>query len=489
MSSYESLPLQVLENDLVEENVEYLERDEDLSYGCGYDFIHELEDDFFEDTNCSEDHLEPVEYPYSLPGYDVEYPEPNEVLLYCSGYDFNHELEDDFVEDTNSCEDHYGLFRYDVEYPEPDEDLFYTSGYDVNHELEYDFVEDTNSCEDHLEPVENLYCLLGYDGEYPEPDENLFYCSGYDFNHGLEDDFVEDTNSCEDHLEPVEYLYCFPSYDVEYPEPDEDLFYGSGYDLNCELEDDFVDHPVEYPYGLPGSDRNLSIDPNINFEAHMKVFHDMSMRDRRPMESIKSIVINVEGVERAIITNTESIIGASVRNSHRIDNGGDTNNIRDPEAQRKRNTAGCCSGKIDLEKIATITNIVLEILSAVCDQVSSTHKPRYALVSMLLSFAALLICSTELVYKVRKERVTWKWRSRLPWLYHPSQTPKPFGNFKDLIGLVCAICQCIVTTISFGFLPQKGNNPIKICVLPIIYAIGLLWSKFMEKPQKRTTVS
>ncbi|KAJ4717250.1 Serine/threonine-protein kinase PBS1 [Melia azedarach] len=438
MSSYESLPLQVLENDLVEENVEYLERDEDLSYGCGYDFIHELEDDFFEDTNCSEDHLEPVEYPYSLPGYDVEYPEPNEVLLYCSGYDFNHELEDDFVEDTNSCEDH-------------------------------------------LEPVENLYGLLGYDGEYPEPDENLFYCSGYDFNHGLEDDFVEDTNSCEDHLEPVEYLYCFPSYDVEYPEPDEDLFYGSGYDLNCELEDDFVDHPVEYPYGLPGCDRNLSIDPNINFEAHMKVFHDMSMRDRRPMESIKSIVINVEGVERAIITNTESIIGASVRNSHRIDNGGDTNNIRDPEAQRRRNTAGCCSGKIDLEKIAAITNIVLEILSAVFDQLSSTHKPRYALVSMLLSFAALLICSTELVYKVRKERVTWKW-SRLPWLYHPSQTPKPFGNFKDLIGLVCAICQCIVTTISFGFLPQQGKNPIKICVLPIIYVIGLLWSKFMEKP-------
>lgn len=93
--------------------------------------------------------------------------------------------------------------------------------------------------------------------------------------------------------------------------------------------------------------------------------------------------------------------------------------------------------KVDLEWIFAITNFVLELPSAVFDQLSSVRKPQYALLSMLMSYAALLICIVELIYTCRKQRVRWKWISTLPWLYHPRN--RPFCNFKDIIGPVCAL--------------------------------------------------
>ncbi|KAJ4713118.1 putative Nodulation receptor kinase [Melia azedarach] len=142
--------------------------------------------------------------------------------------------------------------------------------------------------------------------------------------------------------------------------------------------------------------------------------------------------------------------------------------------------------KVDVEKILVITNFVLEIPSAVIDQLSSVHKPQYAIVSMLLSFIAMLLCIVELIYKCRKEKLSWKWRSTLPWLYYPSPSRKPFGSFKDIIGLVCATFQCIFATITFDFIRRHADSPIKVNCWPIVFAFGLLCSKFLEKPERRS---
>ena len=46
----------------------------------------------------------------------------------------------------------------------------------------------------------------------------------------------------------------------------------------------------------------------------------------------------------------------------------------------------------------------MELPSAVFDQISSGRKPQYALLSMLMSFAVLLICIIELVYTCQKKK-------------------------------------------------------------------------------------
>lgn len=135
--------------------------------------------------------------------------------------------------------------------------------------------------------------------------------------------------------------------------------------------------------------------------------------------------------------------------------------------------------KVDLEWIFAITNFVLELPSAVFDQLSSVRKPQYALLSMLMSYAALLICIVELIYTCRKQRVRWKWISTLPWLYHPRN--RPFCNFKDIIGPVCALCQCIFAAVTYGFARQHADSPIKVSFWPIVFASGLLLSKHLAK--------
>ncbi|KAJ4713119.1 Disease resistance protein [Melia azedarach] len=127
------------------------------------------------------------------------------------------------------------------------------------------------------------------------------------------------------------------------------------------------------------------------------------------------------------------------------------------------------NNKVHVEKILVITNFLLEIPSAIFDQLSSVHKPQYAIGSMSLSFLAMLLCIVELVYKCRKERLTWQWRSMLPWLYYPSPNCKPFRSFKDILGLVCVILQGIFTTITFSFLRRHVDSPIKISFWPIMF--------------------
>ncbi|KAK4835934.1 hypothetical protein QYF36_016602 [Acer negundo] len=100
-----------------------------------------------------------------------------------------------------------------------------------------------------------------------------------------------------------------------------------------------------------------------------------------------------------------------------------------------------------------ITNLVLELSSAVLDQVSSSssvNKIQFALFGMSISFVAMLTCILELIFEFRKENLIWRRSNALPfpWYYYRDQGRKPFGTFKDIVGLVCALCPCL-TNVDF----------------------------------------
>ncbi|GMI87911.1 hypothetical protein HRI_002460400 [Hibiscus trionum] len=129
-----------------------------------------------------------------------------------------------------------------------------------------------------------------------------------------------------------------------------------------------------------------------------------------------------------------------------------------------------------------LVNFVLEIPSAVVDQMASEKKPTYVLTMMLLSYTSMLLCLVELVCKGKRQKITWKWRwsdGRMPWFYRPPPINTPFGTFIETIGLLCAVTQSIVTTINYSFCVRDRSTPIKIQVWPPVFAFGLLCSKFI----------
>ncbi|WRX13303.1 hypothetical protein QQP08_005790, partial [Theobroma cacao] len=76
----------------------------------------------------------------------------------------------------------------------------------------------------------------------------------------------------------------------------------------------------------------------------------------------------------------------------------------------------------------------------------------------------------------KKERVIWQWRDRVPWFYCP-RTGKSFGTLWEMIGLACAVLQCIPTIINYSYIHRHGDGPIKTCALPILFAFGY-WMVF-----------
>ena len=138
-----------------------------------------------------------------------------------------------------------------------------------------------------------------------------------------------------------------------------------------------------------------------------------------------------------------------------------------------------------------ITNLVLELTSALLDQVSSSpvNKSQRALFGMLISFAAMFMCIVELIYEFRTEKLIWRWRGTLPfpWYYYLDQRRKPFGTFKDIVGLVCALCQCVFATVSYCYIRKYANNPIKISIFPIIFAFGILFSQILKNQDTKNS--
>ncbi|KDO63999.1 hypothetical protein CISIN_1g038928mg [Citrus sinensis] len=127
--------------------------------------------------------------------------------------------------------------------------------------------------------------------------------------------------------------------------------------------------------------------------------------------------------------------------------------------------------QVDLERIFVITNFIFELPSVVFDQLF------------------LSINRFDLVLFTRVKGKMLHGSGALPWLYYPSPSDKLFGNFNDIVGLVCALCQCILSAITYGFVRRHADNPIKVSVWPIIFAFGLLCSNLFKKPENRSSVS
>ncbi|XP_022762217.1 uncharacterized protein LOC111308167 [Durio zibethinus] len=156
------------------------------------------------------------------------------------------------------------------------------------------------------------------------------------------------------------------------------------------------------------------------------------------------------------------------------------------QAPRRRHCLYTLQAKYNLGTRLALVNFLMEIPSAVFDQMSSEKKPAYVLIVMLISLTSMLVCLVEFVYKGRKEKVTWMWSSgRMPWFYHPPPpSNRPFGTLIEIIGLVCAVAQCIISTINYSFCLRDHASPIKISVWPMIFSLGLLCSRLMGKPNE-----
>ncbi|XP_037492721.1 putative serine/threonine-protein kinase-like protein CCR3 [Jatropha curcas] len=153
-------------------------------------------------------------------------------------------------------------------------------------------------------------------------------------------------------------------------------------------------------------------------------------------------------------------------------------NQEDNGSEKANNMANRFDNKVAItERIVLIANFILELPSAVLDQLSSARKPQYALLSMLISFTVLIISIIDLAYKGRKERVKLMKRGLIPWFYYPYPNSKPFGTFPDITGLVCSIFQYIFATITYALLSRHSDNPIKVSIWPIIFAFCLLYSR------------
>ncbi|KAF2319734.1 hypothetical protein GH714_018387 [Hevea brasiliensis] len=143
---------------------------------------------------------------------------------------------------------------------------------------------------------------------------------------------------------------------------------------------------------------------------------------------------------------------------------------------------------IIVERSLLIINFAVELPSAVFDQLSSVHKPQYALLSMLMSLATMLFSIIDLADKGRKERVEWMVRGYLPWFYSPYPNYKPLGTYSDIVGLVCGIFQWVFATTAYAFLSHHSDNPVKFSAWPLIFAFGALFSRFPRNPHTRVVV-
>ncbi|GLT46649.1 hypothetical protein SLA2020_203920 [Shorea laevis] len=133
------------------------------------------------------------------------------------------------------------------------------------------------------------------------------------------------------------------------------------------------------------------------------------------------------------------------------------------------------SEMVSFTRILLVANFVLELSSVVFDQISSVHKPHYALILMLLSFASLIPCIVKLVYQARKKRVT---RTR------GNNNRNSFSNVAEIVEFTCAICQSILTTANYVLLIQHTKIQIHISIWPVIFAFVLPFVEFSDTTDK-----
>jgi hypothetical protein len=110
-----------------------------------------------------------------------------------------------------------------------------------------------------------------------------------------------------------------------------------------------------------------------------------------------------------------------------------------------------------------MTNLILEIISAVFDQLG------HAFTGMVVAFIALLLAGIEF-YMARKEATNEK--TLLP-TSHRDTLPsgRAFGTIAEVFGLFGAVWQCFYSTVEYVYARQKKDNPIKMCLLPFIFVL------------------
>ncbi|CAN7090540.1 unnamed protein product [Brassica rapa subsp. narinosa] len=133
--------------------------------------------------------------------------------------------------------------------------------------------------------------------------------------------------------------------------------------------------------------------------------------------------------------------------------------------------------------LLVVINLLLEIASAGADQLSSTRKPYFSKVSLLMSVLSLILSTLDFTYKIRAHKARFRFKWPIPWFYYPSRGyNRIFGSSTDAILFFCVVGQLIVSTINCSFTERGRDGPIKVSVWPLFFAIGMVVSKFMEKP-------
>ncbi|XVE48578.1 hypothetical protein DITRI_Ditri01bG0012600 [Diplodiscus trichospermus] len=186
----------------------------------------------------------------------------------------------------------------------------------------------------------------------------------------------------------------------------------------------------------------------------------------------------------------------SLQNRFEIEENRTITEHHDPPRRRRR-WYHTLEAKCNIGTRLALVNFLAEIPSAIFDQKASEENPgdekakseipEYLLIAMLLSLTSMLVCLVELVYNGRKERITWRWSNgRMPWFYYPPPgIDRPFGTFAEIIGLVCAMAQCAVSTINYCLSHRNHAATIQFPVMPTIFSFGLLCSRLMaEEPNE-----
>eukprot|EP00257_Ricinus_communis_P013332 XP_015570747.1 uncharacterized protein LOC8270894 [Ricinus communis] len=136
---------------------------------------------------------------------------------------------------------------------------------------------------------------------------------------------------------------------------------------------------------------------------------------------------------------------------------------------------------VNLGWIFILTNIVLEILVLIFDQLASPKEPEKALIVCKLSLAIMIVCIAELVYRgLVKEKLTLM--QCLKSLIPCSSEKKPY-SFMDGLVLLAAKVQMVLASIEYGYLRKGKEPPIKVSLVSFIFIVCFVIYKLIKKNQ------
>ncbi|KAK1584275.1 hypothetical protein Q3G72_031481 [Acer saccharum] len=143
------------------------------------------------------------------------------------------------------------------------------------------------------------------------------------------------------------------------------------------------------------------------------------------------------------------------------------------------------SRKMDFELILVIITIALECMSAIFTELSSEQNPHYALIGMILSYFAFVMCIIEIIYEVHQQIPIQRGS-----LYNNRpQRGKSFATFTNIVALVCALCECAVTTIRYHRISHhKEATSTPLTVSSIISTTGLSFSEILKYREREKSI-